>query len=130
MCWVYSKQKITVIVAQGPSHVQSPVVPAALQAQRKLTLITLTLKALFSDWLCFPSCVQLKLLGLYPVFQSTAGDSHPEFFFFPTCDGEVHLCLLQIAELGEGASQPTLLGGCLHYRVDVLAVDYLFSLVV
>lgn len=42
----------------------------------------------------------------------------------------MHLSLLQIAELGEGACKLTLFSGCLHYRVDVLAVDHLFSLVV
>lgn len=89
----------------------------------------LTLKVLFSDWLCSPSVCAAKIAMVYPLFQSTTGNSRPEGFF-PAHGGEMHLSLLQIAELGEGARKPTLFSGCLHYRVDVLAVDHLFSLVV
>jgi len=123
MCWTYSKQKITVIVAHSPQPCTKPLCSSHSTSTEEVNSHSFSAQGpVFS----------LALLSFVCVAKTSSVISHVSEAatqsFFPMDDGGVHLSLRQIAELREGASKLTLFSGCLHYRVDMLVVDYFFSL--
>lgn len=128
MCWVYSKQKITVIVAHIPQPCTKPHCSSHSTSTEEVNSHYVNTQGpVFRLALLSFMCTAKTFRVVSRV--SEHDRKRPPRAFSPTDDGERHLSLLQIAELGEGPSKPTLFSGCHHYSLDVLAGDYLFSLV-
>lgn len=113
MCWVYSKQKITVIVARSPQPCTKPHCCSHSRSTEEVNSHYVNTQGpAFRLALHFLVCVAKISMVMSRV--SEQNRKQPPGVFSPVHDGEMHLSLLQIVELGEGASKPTLFSVCLH----------------
>lgn len=128
MCWVYSKQKITVVVAQGPWPRTNPHCSSHSRSTEEV-------KSHYVN-------TQGPVFGLALLSSVYAAKNFRVVSHVPKCSRKQpakvisqrvmgkHICPFYRMLLGETACKLTLPRSCFHGRVDVLAVDDLFSLMV
>lgn len=128
MCWVYSKQKITVSAAHSPPLCTKPHCSSHPTSTEEVNSHYVNTQGPAFRLALLSFMRAAKTFRVVSCVSEHSRKPSPRIFSRHVM-GKPHLSFLQIAESGEGACKLTLFSGRLHYRVDVLAVDYLCSLV-